>query len=399
MGRTWLWVGRLAPRNPAYALPALRRHLLQLLTELEHSTESHLREESALLMAALVRSCTRLVMPYIAPILRTLMMKLRKPEDAAAASKPGGKDGSGGKDSGGKDGDGKGGDGGKKKGIAGDGGGGGGQGGGGGGGGDGGGFGGEADVGGVGAGTTGNYPGALATAVDRDDRGMSSSGSLGPGGGSASLFRGKGGIGGAGGNSPSHLTHIVSVREKAAVLGTIGELAQVGGVGMRSFVPDLLVLIIDGIKMGSTRDIAVITMGQLIESTGYVMRPFTDHPQLLSLMLRILAEEAGPVRAEVLRTLGILGALDPHSHRDNEERLHGQGLLSMEGVRGVGRAGQEGGDKGDSGEKGEKGGVGGGGSAGGGYPGSDGNNLLQAWTRHVVQSFTNPRVFNGSPSS
>jgi hypothetical protein len=57
-------------------------------------------------------------------------------------------------------------------------------------------------------------------------------------------------------------------------------------------------------------------------------------------MLRILAEETGPVRAELLRTLGVLGALDPHAHRENEERLHGQGLLSMEGVRGVGRAGE-----------------------------------------------------------
>ena len=39
--------------------------------------------------------------------------------------------------------------------------------------------------------------------------------------------------------------------------------------------------------------IAVVTMGQLIESSGYVIRPFNDHPQLLSLMLRILAEEGG----------------------------------------------------------------------------------------------------------
>ena len=76
-------VGRLAPRNPAYALPALRRHLLQLLNELEHSAESHVREESARLSAALVRSCTRLALPYIAPILRTLMAKLRRPEEAA----------------------------------------------------------------------------------------------------------------------------------------------------------------------------------------------------------------------------------------------------------------------------------------------------------------------------
>ena len=53
-------VGRLAPRNPAYALPALRRHLLQLLAELEHSTESRMREEGARHMAALVRSCERL---------------------------------------------------------------------------------------------------------------------------------------------------------------------------------------------------------------------------------------------------------------------------------------------------------------------------------------------------
>ena len=132
--------------------------------------------------------------------------------------------------------------------------------------------------------------------------------------------------------------HIVGVREKAAVLGTIGELAQVGGEGVASFIPQLLVLIIDGVRVGSTRDVAIVTMGQLIESTGFVIRPFNEHPGLLSLMLRVLAEETGPVRAELLRTLGVLGALDPHAHRENEERIHGQGLLSMEGVRGVGRA-------------------------------------------------------------
>ena len=97
------------------------------------------------------------------------------------------------------------------------------------------------------------------------------------------------------------LSHIVSVREKAAVLGTIGELAQVGGASMRQFVPDLLLLVVEGIKLGSTRDVAVVTMGQLIESTGYVIAPYGDHPPLLSLMLRVLAEEAGPVRADVLR--------------------------------------------------------------------------------------------------
>ncbi len=36
--------GRLAGRNPAYVNPALRRHLLQLLTDMEHSPDSRLRE-------------------------------------------------------------------------------------------------------------------------------------------------------------------------------------------------------------------------------------------------------------------------------------------------------------------------------------------------------------------
>ena len=69
--------------------------------------------------------------------------------------------------------------------------------------------------------------------------------------------------------------------------------------------------------------------------------PFNEHPGLLSLMLRVLAEETGPVRAELLRTLGVLGALDPHAHRENEERIHGQGLLSMEGFAASGGAAGE----------------------------------------------------------
>ncbi|ACO68161.1 target of rapamycin kinase [Micromonas commoda] len=249
-------VGRLAPRNPAYALPALRRHLLQLLAELEHSTESHMREEGARNMAALVRSCERLVTPYISPILRVLMNKLRRPEDGKGSAR-----------------------------------------------------------------------------------------------------------------APAH---IVGVREKAAVLGTIGELAQVGGEGVASFIPQLLVLIIDGVRVGSTRDVAIVTMGQLIESTGFVIRPFNEHPGLLSLMLRVLAEETGPVRAELLRTLGVLGALDPHAHRENEERIHGQGLLSMEGVRGVGRAGETKKPEELQSKAIDKTGA----SVGGGFPGLDGDDPL-----------------------
>ena len=85
--------------------------------------------------------------------------------------------------------------------------------------------------------------------------------------------------------------HIVGVREEAAVLGTIGELAQVGGEGAASFIPQLLVLIIDGRPWATPGTSPIVTMGQLIESTGFVIRPFNEHPGLLSLMLRVLAEE------------------------------------------------------------------------------------------------------------
>lgn len=37
-------VGRLADKNPAYVNPALRRHLLQLLTDMEHSPDAKYRE-------------------------------------------------------------------------------------------------------------------------------------------------------------------------------------------------------------------------------------------------------------------------------------------------------------------------------------------------------------------
>ena len=247
-------------------------------------------------MAALVRSCERLVTPYTSPILRVLMNKLRRPEDAGVNGGVIGAAGSGSDKKVQKIDD-------EKK-DAGE----------------------QKD-------TNAQQPSGFSLGSVTDP-----TNGTGP---ASNATNGDGGS--AGGTLIAHTrapAHIVSVREKAAVLGTIGELAQVGGVGVVSFIPALLVLIIDGIRVGSTRDVAVVTMGQLIESTGFVIKPFNEHPGLLSLMLRILAEETGPVRAELLRTLGVLGALDPHAHRENEERLHGQGLLSMEGVRGVGRAGE-----------------------------------------------------------
>lgn len=250
-------LGRLATRNPAYVLPALRVHMLQLLAELEYSSESLHREESAKVMAVMIRSCPRLVSPYLSPILRCLMSTLKAEEGGAAKS-----------------------------------------------------------------------------SKSKQDSSAPSSASVGT---AATTLRRTSSSKQTSAIAPSK-KHDITGREKAAVLGTIGELANVSGYGITPFVQELLILLLIALKSASTRDHAVVTLGKLIESSGYVAEPFTTHPQLLPQLLRMLANERGIVRSEVLRTLGILGALDPHAHRGNEIRLHGEGVLSEEGVRGVRQA-------------------------------------------------------------
>ncbi|CAI7750020.1 unnamed protein product [Closterium sp. NIES-54] len=81
-----LLAGRLATRNPAYVLPALRRHLVRLLGDVEHSGDSRLREDGARLLRCLIHSCTPLVAPYIAPILKVFVARLKAVSAAHAAA-------------------------------------------------------------------------------------------------------------------------------------------------------------------------------------------------------------------------------------------------------------------------------------------------------------------------
>ena len=43
-------VGRLAGLNPGYILPAARKHLIQLLNDMEHSPDSRQRQGTSLLV-------------------------------------------------------------------------------------------------------------------------------------------------------------------------------------------------------------------------------------------------------------------------------------------------------------------------------------------------------------
>ncbi|KAG6905626.1 hypothetical protein DXG01_001542, partial [Tephrocybe rancida] len=70
----------------------------------------------------------------------------------------------------------------------------------------------------------------------------------------------------------------------------------------------------------SPRDAALHTLGQVCSSTGYVIAPLADHPQLLDLLGKILKTENNqPVRHEVVKFLGIMGALDPYRRKIRPE--------------------------------------------------------------------------------
>ncbi|XP_042007638.1 serine/threonine-protein kinase TOR-like [Salvia splendens] len=208
--------GRLSEKNPAYVLPALRRHLIQLLTYLKQSADSKCREESAKLLGCLIRNCERLILPYIAPVHKALIAKLNE---------------------------------------------------------------------------------------------------------------------GTGVNANNGII--------SGVLVTVGDLARVGGFAMRQYIPELMPLIVEALLDGAAamkREVAVTTLGQVVQSTGYVITPYNEYPQLLGLLLKLLnGELAWSTRRGVLKVLGIMGALDPHAHKRSQLSLPGS---HGEVVRAAGDPGQ-----------------------------------------------------------
>jgi FKBP12-rapamycin complex-associated protein len=110
--------------------------------------------------------------------------------------------------------------------------------------------------------------------------------------------------------------HDPSPAVAANVLIALGELACVGGEDVLHHVPQLMSIILDILEDPSVpikRDAALVALGQICSSTGYVIQPLIDHPQLLGYLGKILkAEQSPPTRREVMKLLGILGALDPY---------------------------------------------------------------------------------------
>ncbi|KAH0669562.1 hypothetical protein KY285_023725 [Solanum tuberosum] len=96
---------------------------------------------------------------------------------------------------------------------------------------------------------------------------------------------------------------------------------------MRQYISELLPLIVEALLDGAVvtkYEVVVSTIGQVLQSTGYVITPYNEYPQLLGFLLKLLnGELAWSTRREGLKVLGIMGALDRHLHKHNQQSLPG----------------------------------------------------------------------------
>eukprot|EP00535_Pseudo-nitzschia_heimii_P010317 CAMPEP_0197192198 /NCGR_PEP_ID=MMETSP1423-20130617/24698_1 /TAXON_ID=476441 /ORGANISM="Pseudo-nitzschia heimii, Strain UNC1101" /LENGTH=514 /DNA_ID=CAMNT_0042645037 /DNA_START=30 /DNA_END=1571 /DNA_ORIENTATION=+ len=97
----------------------------------------------------------------------------------------------------------------------------------------------------------------------------------------------------------------------------LGELAKTAGAALQPWVNKVVPNILDTLQdqsSASKQRASLRTLAQIAGSTGYVIQPYIDYPKLLSQATDILpGTKRAPwsLRREVIRTLGVLGALDP----------------------------------------------------------------------------------------
>ena len=122
-------------------------------------------------------------------------------------------------------------------------------------------------------------------------------------------------------------------RLASASLEALGELALATGIALKpsvhQIIPHVLEIMQDQSSASKQRT-SLRTLGQIAGSTGYVISPYLEYPSLLSQATDILpATKRAPwsLRREVIRTLGILGALDPDRYHAVASRTSKRGAV------------------------------------------------------------------------
>ncbi|KAG5450970.1 Serine/threonine-protein kinase mTOR [Clonorchis sinensis] len=310
-------LGRLSDLNPACVQPNLRKVLLYTLNDLAHSGSTKNKEQSALLLACLITSAPRFFTPYADPVLQILVPRIRQAlpitlrESIENATNQG--------------------DAGCKMDA----------------------YNGRTNMKTMRDPVTGDQPTLLADppAILRPPPGSRAPNGAGDATTSNKRF---GNVNMAQAtdqvqDSPGHPTNLTSILTRIpqtsvhlgvtisslssdisnqwteptsvviALFTTLGRLSGVAPAAVRAymdeFIPILCCMMQDQ-SCFARRAIAVWTLGTLVSNTGYVVTPYERHPQLLPILLDMLKrEESKEIRQEVLRALGVVGALDPFKFR------------------------------------------------------------------------------------
>jgi serine/threonine-protein kinase mTOR len=125
----------------------------------------------------------------------------------------------------------------------------------------------------------------------------------------------------------------VAPRLATASLEALGELAKASGYALKPWVKDIIPHIMETMQDQSSatkQRISLRTLGQVAGATGYVVRPYLDYPLLLPQATDVLpGTKRAPwiLRREVIRTLGIVGALDPDQYHSFAEKTRKGGAV------------------------------------------------------------------------
>lgn len=97
----------------------------------------------------------------------------------------------------------------------------------------------------------------------------------------------------------------------------IGLLGVIGGEELAPHLPEIMRVLLSVLQEPTQppakKDAALVTLGQVCANTAYVVEPFVQHPELYSIFARMLkTDTTNETRREVLRVIGILGAVNPY---------------------------------------------------------------------------------------
>ncbi|CEM08834.1 unnamed protein product [Vitrella brassicaformis CCMP3155] len=262
-------MGRLCLHNPAYVLPALRKILIQLLTDLEFAPDARHRDEAAELLGDLILEAQQLMEPYATSVIRHLITKLKETQSTQIdpASPPG-------------------------------------------------------------------HPIPPSLTPSPSPPSLSSSPPVpSPAPSSSTLIHQRAAFGYVSSHArsvsmglpqpppptPSFYTHLFTA---------VGYLSEVGGTEIRHLMDDLLPILVEALQdtgttapSGIKREVAFRTLSQIVRNTGAVLEPYLKYPSLLSYMIGLLRSDSTsdvhwpwhwPLRKQIIRAIGTLGALDPY---------------------------------------------------------------------------------------